>query len=277
MSPPARARSSSPCRRGSSRRASPSACAALAARRARPRLSRRRVRLSRRRAPPARRARRARRADARAARRHQRRALPPPRPQPLADVLTCIRENCTIAEAGFRLEANAERHLKSRREMARLFARLSRSASPARSRSPSASRFTLDELRYEYPDEPVPPGKTPQAYLEELTWAARRPALSRRRAGQGARAARQGAGADRAARLRALFPDRPRHRALRPRARTSCARAAARPPTPRSASASASPRRSRPRSTCCSSASSPPSAASRPTSTSTSSTSGARR
>ncbi len=46
--------------------------------------------------------------------------------------------------------------------------------------------FNLEELRYEYPDEPVPPGKTPQAYLEELTWDARRPALSRRRAGQGA-------------------------------------------------------------------------------------------
>ena len=30
--------------------------------------------------------------------------------------------------------------------------------------------FNLEELRYEYPDEPVPPGKTPQAYLEELTW-----------------------------------------------------------------------------------------------------------
>ena len=44
----------------------------------------------------------------------------------LADVLTCIREKCTIAEAGFRLEANAERHLKSPEEMARLFAISSR-------------------------------------------------------------------------------------------------------------------------------------------------------
>ena len=48
---------------------------------------------------------------------------------------------------------------------------LSRRPSRARSRSPSRIRFSLDELRYEYPDEPVPPGKTPQAYLEELTWA----------------------------------------------------------------------------------------------------------
>ena len=45
-----------------------------------------------------------------------------PERRPLQDVLTCIREGCTIAEAGFRLEANAERHLKSADEMARLFA-----------------------------------------------------------------------------------------------------------------------------------------------------------
>jgi error-prone DNA polymerase len=46
-----------------------------------------------------------------------------PARRPLADVLTCIREKCTIADAGFRLEANAERHLKPGAEMARLFAR----------------------------------------------------------------------------------------------------------------------------------------------------------
>ena len=46
-----------------------------------------------------------------------------PHRRALQDVLTCIREKCTIAEAGFRLEANAERHMKSAKEMARLFAR----------------------------------------------------------------------------------------------------------------------------------------------------------
>src|SRR5262249_19667311 len=45
-----------------------------------------------------------------------------PSRRPLADVLACIREKCTIAEAGFRLEANAERHLKDGAEMTRLFA-----------------------------------------------------------------------------------------------------------------------------------------------------------
>jgi error-prone DNA polymerase len=92
-----------------------------------------------------------------------------PTRKPLADVLTCIREKCTIAEAGYRLEANAERHLKTAAEMTRLFApypgAVARSLEIA-----DRVKFDLDELRYEYPDEPVPAGKTPQAYLEELTW-----------------------------------------------------------------------------------------------------------
>jgi error-prone DNA polymerase len=92
-----------------------------------------------------------------------------PHRRPLQDVLTCIREKCTIAEAGFRLEANAERHLKPPREMARLFKghedALARTIEIA-----EACTFSLDELRYEYPDEPVPHGKTPQSHLEDLTW-----------------------------------------------------------------------------------------------------------
>ena len=93
----------------------------------------------------------------------------------------CIREKCTIAEAGFRLEGNAERHLKPAAEMARLFADYPKAV--ARSLE-IAQRITFDleELRYEYPDEPVPAGKTPQGYLEELTWRFARRALSRRRA-----------------------------------------------------------------------------------------------
>ncbi|MFN7054014.1 error-prone DNA polymerase [Hyphomonas sp.] len=93
-----------------------------------------------------------------------------PERRPLQDVLTCIREHCTIETAGYRLEANAERHLKGPEEMARLF----RGFEPALRRTQEiAARcgFSLDELSYEYPDEPVPPGMTPQAHLEELTWA----------------------------------------------------------------------------------------------------------
>jgi error-prone DNA polymerase len=90
--------------------------------------------------------------------------------RPLADILVCIREKCTVAEAGYRLEANAERHLKPGAEMARLFA--AHPQAVARTLDIAARvRFSLDELRYEYPEEPVPTGKTPQAHLEDLTWA----------------------------------------------------------------------------------------------------------
>ncbi len=87
-----------------------------------------------------------------------------------ADVLTCIREKCTIADAGLRLAINAERHLKPPAEMARLFAgfpeAIARTVQIA-----EACRFSLGELKYEYPEEPVPPGKAPQQHLEDLTWA----------------------------------------------------------------------------------------------------------
>ncbi len=93
-----------------------------------------------------------------------------PERRALQDVLTCIRETCTIAEAGLRLQANAERHLKSPDEMARLFARfpgaVERSAEIAERIS-----FDLGQLRYEYPDEPVPPGKTAIQHLRDLSWA----------------------------------------------------------------------------------------------------------
>ena len=93
-----------------------------------------------------------------------------PERRPLADVLTCVREKCTLAEAGLKLSVNAERHLKSPAEMARLFRNfpqaIVRSVEIAK-----ACRFSLGELTYEYPDEPVPEGKTAQAHLEDLTWA----------------------------------------------------------------------------------------------------------
>ena len=92
-----------------------------------------------------------------------------PERRPLVDVLTCIRKKCTIAEAGLRLSVNAERHLKAPAEMARLFAAfpdaIARTLAIAQS-----CRFSLGELKYEYPDEPVPPGKTAQQHLEDLTW-----------------------------------------------------------------------------------------------------------
>jgi error-prone DNA polymerase len=93
-----------------------------------------------------------------------------PARRPLQDVLTCIREKTTIDAIGKRLEANAERYLKPAREMARLFRDLPEAIAETM-RFASRISFSLDQLKYQYPDEPVPPGKTAQQHLEDLTWA----------------------------------------------------------------------------------------------------------
>ncbi len=88
----------------------------------------------------------------------------------LQDVLTCVREKTTIEAIGKTLEANAERHLKPPHEMARLF-RAYPEAVAETVRFADRIHFSLDDLKYQYPDEPVPPGKTAQRHLEDLTWA----------------------------------------------------------------------------------------------------------
>ncbi|MCP1834548.1 error-prone DNA polymerase [Bradyrhizobium sp. USDA 4532] len=93
-----------------------------------------------------------------------------PARRPLQDVLTCIREKTTIEAVGRRLEANAERHLKPAHEMIRLFRDLP-DAIAETMRFAARISFSLDQLKYQYPDEPVPPGKTAQQHLEDLTWA----------------------------------------------------------------------------------------------------------
>jgi error-prone DNA polymerase len=86
----------------------------------------------------------------------------------LTDVLSCIREKCTIMQAGYALEANAERHLKCAAEMIRLFARYPEAIART-TELVQRITFNLEQLRYEYPQEPVPPGQKPQTYLEALT------------------------------------------------------------------------------------------------------------
>ncbi len=85
----------------------------------------------------------------------------------LQDVVTCIREGCTIDAAGFRRERYADRHLKAPGEVARVFARhpeaLARTLEIA-----GRCTFSLAELRYQYPDEAEVPGETPQQGLERL-------------------------------------------------------------------------------------------------------------
>ncbi|MCA9284017.1 MAG: PHP domain-containing protein, partial [Phycisphaerales bacterium] len=94
-----------------------------------------------------------------------------PERQRLQDVLTCIRHGCTVRTAGLRLQANAERHLKGPEEMARLFADLPDALRRSVDLADRAVGFSLDELRYEYPDEVVPPGCTPMDHLRKLTWS----------------------------------------------------------------------------------------------------------
>ena len=88
----------------------------------------------------------------------------------LQDVLTCIRHGCTLFEAGRRLQPNAERHLKPPAEMARLFAAYPEAVARTVEIA-AACRFSLDDLRYDYPIDSVPEGVAPQDELERLTWA----------------------------------------------------------------------------------------------------------
>src|SRR5690606_9025138 len=87
----------------------------------------------------------------------------------LQDVLTCIREKCTIYNAGFRLYQNAERYLKPEKEMKRLF-RHYPDAIKRTQEIGEACKFSLDSLEYVYPEEITEDGRTPQEELVHLTW-----------------------------------------------------------------------------------------------------------
>jgi len=92
-----------------------------------------------------------------------------PERRPLQDVMTCILHKTTIQKAGFLLDANAERHLKSPEQMKVLFANWPHAIRAARAVADKCN-FDLRELSYEYPKETVPEGRSPQEYLTELTY-----------------------------------------------------------------------------------------------------------
>ncbi|WP_299153808.1 error-prone DNA polymerase [uncultured Tateyamaria sp.] len=92
-----------------------------------------------------------------------------PGQRPLQDVMTCILHKTTIQKAGFLLDANAERHLKSPAQMKALFSEWPHAIHATRIVA-DACTFSLLELSYEYPQETVPNGRTPQEYLDEQTW-----------------------------------------------------------------------------------------------------------
>ncbi len=88
--------------------------------------------------------------------------------RPLQDVLTAIRLGTTVQQAGYALYPNGERHLRPRRRLARIYP-LELLAETLR--VAERCRFSLDELRYEYPTDDVPTGETATAYLRRLTEA----------------------------------------------------------------------------------------------------------
>jgi error-prone DNA polymerase len=92
-----------------------------------------------------------------------------PERRPLADVLTAVRAGCTVAEAGELLLPNAERFLKSPEQMAELFAKFP-AAVKRTVEIADRCTFSLDELRYEYPEELAPSGESLPDYLARLTW-----------------------------------------------------------------------------------------------------------
>ena len=93
-----------------------------------------------------------------------------PEQRDLQDVVTCIREHLVLEQAGTRLQANAERHLKPPKEMARLF-RDAPQAVEETVRFANRISFTLNQLGQRYPREPVPRGKTTDRHLRDLTEA----------------------------------------------------------------------------------------------------------
>lgn len=92
-----------------------------------------------------------------------------PERRELQDVVTCVREKCTIHNAGYKLHPNAERCLKPVEEMVRLFRKYPEAIERTQEITESCT-FSLDELKYNYPHEITTHGRTPQQELTHLTW-----------------------------------------------------------------------------------------------------------
>ncbi|HEX5393951.1 MAG TPA: error-prone DNA polymerase [Rhodocyclaceae bacterium] len=88
--------------------------------------------------------------------------------RPLQDLLTALRLNTTVDQAGWALFPNGERHLRSRQRLARLYPP---TLLEETLRIAERCTFSLDELRYEYPEEVVPHGMTAASYLRQETEA----------------------------------------------------------------------------------------------------------
>jgi len=92
-----------------------------------------------------------------------------PERRELQDVLTCIRHQTTVEQAGHLLYPNSERHLKSSEEMARLFREYPECLHRSIEITEQAKNFCLSQLEYEYPDADCPAERSSFDYLVELT------------------------------------------------------------------------------------------------------------
>jgi hypothetical protein len=133
----------------------------------------------------------------------------------LQDALTCIRQHLTIVEAGRRLEQNAERHLKSPEEMARLFREHPQAIAETQALV-SRIGFKLEDLKYNYPEETVGNGETRPADPGAPDLGGSEEALPRGHPLQGEARRGQGIAADRRKAVCRLLPHRARPGALCP-------------------------------------------------------------
>lgn len=93
-----------------------------------------------------------------------------PTRKPLQDVLRCISEGVTIQQAGLRIHANGERYLKPPAEIARLFREIPHAVSKTLYVAEMCKGFSLQQVRYHYPEEVCPPDISPQKYLQEQVY-----------------------------------------------------------------------------------------------------------
>jgi error-prone DNA polymerase len=87
--------------------------------------------------------------------------------KPIQDTMTAIRIGVPVAQCGYQLAQNAEQHLRSRLRLGNLY---TRDAMHETIRVANLCTFSLDELKYEYPDELVPEGATPASYLRQESY-----------------------------------------------------------------------------------------------------------
>jgi error-prone DNA polymerase len=87
--------------------------------------------------------------------------------KPLQDVITAVRHGKAVADCGFELQGNAERHLRQRKRLAETYPR---ELLAATLEIVQRCDFTLEEIKYNYPQETVPAGLTPTQALRKLTY-----------------------------------------------------------------------------------------------------------